>query len=167
MARSIALIFIRNKNSRFIYKMDSNLESSAILWCCIAIQIVISGAVQIKDGTWNVFGLISFILQECLCANTSPNLSTKGYWKNLKRAHWASYFQTMVRKIAINHWEIVFLHTFFCGEYGWVLWASWPRREPRNAGVITDQSRSTGHHWWPANVGSARWNLLLPAAVSR
>ena len=25
-------------------------------------------------------------------------------------------------------------HWFRCGEYGWVLWASWPRREPRYAG---------------------------------
>ena len=24
----------------------------------------------------------------------------------------------------------------------------------------TDPSRSTGHHWRPANVGSAQWNLL-------
>ena len=24
--------------------------------------------------------------------------------------------------------------TYQCGEYGWVLWASWPRREPRYAG---------------------------------
>ena len=27
-------------------------------------------------------------------------------------------------------------------------------------GIDTDQSRSTGHHWRPANVGSAQWNLL-------
>ena len=27
-------------------------------------------------------------------------------------------------------------------------------------GIDTDQSRSTGHYWRPANVGSAQWNLL-------
>ena len=27
-------------------------------------------------------------------------------------------------------------------------------------GIDTDQSRSTGHPWRPANVGSAQWNLL-------
>ena len=34
-----------------------------------------------------------------------------------------------------------------CGEYGWVLWASWPRREPPNEDhwpVATDRSRFTG-----------------------
>ena len=29
-----------------------------------------------------------------------------------------------------------------CGEYGWVLWASWPRREPRYAGL----------RYWPVTV---------------
>ena len=29
-----------------------------------------------------------------------------------------------------------------CGEYGWVLWASWPRREPRYA----------GQRYWPVTV---------------
>ena len=35
------------------------------------------------------------------------------------------------------------VHGNCCGEYGWALWASWPRREPRNAGW-----NSTQHPSW-------------------
>ena len=49
-----------------------------------------------------------------------------------------------------------------CGEYGWVLWASWPRREPRYAG---------NRHWpvtvhWPSLKTSQRGKCSVePSSV--
>ena len=38
--------------------------------------------------------------------------------------------------------KILCMRFTYCGEYGWVLWASWPRREPRYA----------GNRHWPVTV---------------
>ena len=55
-----------------------------------------------------------------------------------------------------------------CGEYGWVLWASWLRTEPPNGDhwpVTTDRSRFTGQPFQVPGVEGSFFSL--PAAVSR
>ena len=103
-------------------------------------------------------------------------LSYRGSSKNLHSTLLPVGFRTWLWRYACLLLLIsMLLHrqAIFCGEYGWVLWACWPRREPRYAGnrhwpvTVHQPSLKTSQRGKCSVEPSSVFQLLSPGKVPK